>query len=103
MGDEISYDGIDEAELVHALYHGTRPLGMGYLHNNERLAIEDVRAALANYNADKGRIHIDYFSGRPLKVTLNRETKTFSPRLYDRDAGTGEAARIVGELRRGAA
>ena len=37
------------------------------------------------------------------EVTLNRETKTFRTRLYDRDAGQGAAAEILKNLRSAAA
>ena len=32
-------------------------------------------------------------------ISLNLKTNTFNPRLYDRDAGDGAAARIVATLK----
>lgn len=100
--DMINFEGIEPHVLVHALYHGTRPLGMGYIHNRPNLSVEDTKEVLNEYarrgaNADK--IYIDYFFGRPLKVTLDLTSKTFQTRLYDRDAGQGAAARVVAKLR----
>ena len=96
--DNISYKGIDESELIHALYHGTRPLGMGYLHNMDALSLDDVRLALAERD-ECSRYDFDYFFGRPLKLRLDTVTKTFRARLYDRDAGIGAAQAIVDGLR----
>ena len=114
MNDEISYEGIDEAVLIHGLYHGTRPLGLGFLQNVDGLTVDQVRAELASaYKRPEygvpaldapneehdGNIRFDYFHGRPLKLTLNTKAKTFAPRLYDRDAGSGAAQRVVDSLR----
>lgn len=111
---KISYDGIDEAVLVHALYHGTRALGMGVFQNVEGLTLDQVKRELeaAYPKGDYGipamnlpnatgekNIYFDYYHGRPLKLTLDRVTKTFEDRGYDRDAGAGAAQKIVDGLR----
>lgn len=98
----ISYEGIDEAELIHALHHGTRAQGMGVLHNRPSLTVEDVRAEPAERPAHV-RYSFDYYHGRPLKVRLDTDAKEFDPRLYDRDAGTGTAQQVVDRLRAKAA
>lgn len=97
--DDVSYDGIDEAVLVHALYYGTIPLGMGHLHNKPGLSLEDVREHLKDPHYAEHGVHFDYFHGRPLKLRLDRDKKTFNPRLYDRNAGRGAAAAIVAQLK----
>lgn len=98
--DTISYQGIDEAVLLHALYHGTQPLGMGILHNKEGLTLDEVRADLATREPDRmGEVGWDYYRGRPLKLGFNLAAKTFRTGLYDRDAGQGAAQRIVDRLR----
>ncbi len=97
--NEISYEGIDEAVLIHALHHGTQPLGMGFLHNKPDLSVDDVRAELASIRAQGYDLRFDYYHGRPLKLELDDKTKTFRTNLYDRDAGPGKAARIVASLR----
>ena len=98
MNNEISFEGIDPAALVHALYHGTRPLGLGILHDRPGLSVEDVSEALREKT---GEVYIDYFFGRPLKTQIDLQKKTFTTRLYDRDAGDGAAARVVARLRGG--
>jgi len=101
----ISYEGIDEATLVHGLYHGTPRLGLdtpaGIIdaaHGGPRVTVEELAAELA---PDMGgdELYIDYYRGRPLKVRLDLKSKTFSEHLYDRDAGQGAAARVVAALR----
>ena len=102
----LSYDGIDEAELIHGLYHGTRSLGLNApagiidrLHGGHRVTVESVRADLAKFPSDEDRMRLDYYLGRPLKLCLDLKAKTFEERLYDRDAGAGAAARVIEELR----
>jgi hypothetical protein len=97
----VSYKGIDEAILIHALYHGTQPLGMGAVHDRPDLTIDDVReirGARERYGLNPWAF--DYLFGRPLKLALDTKTKMFDSRWYDRDAGLGTAQRIVDGLRR---
>lgn len=103
---DISYEGIDEADLVLALYRGTAAQGMGFLHDRNDLTVDLVRADLVKMDAmgngrtgAGGRYHFDYYYGRPLKISLDLKAKTFFPRLYDRDAGPGAAQTIVDRLR----
>lgn len=102
MSDDISYEGIDEDVLINALYHGTAPLGMGFLHHVGSLTVEDTRADLVacvdNVSPD-GKLYFDYYRGHPLKTIFDTVNKTFNPRLYDRDAGAGTAAGIVAKLK----
>jgi hypothetical protein len=100
----ISYEGLDEAVLIHGLYHGTGSLGLNtptgiidFVNGGARVTVEAVAADIAERNRD-GQIRIDYYRGRPLKVNLDTEAKTFEERLYDRDAGEGAAARVVAAL-----
>lgn len=96
----ISYQGIDEATLLVALYHGTAPLGMGFLHNDPGFDKDEAEKLLAIYDGDDF-VHLDYIAGRPIKVTFDRIMQTFNPVLYDRDAGAGVALRVVERLRAG--
>ena len=95
----IDYKGIDEATLIHALYHGTTPLGMGVFQNHPSLTIEEVRNDLREAHTKGLELRFDYYYGRPLKLRLDEKAKTFDGRLYDRDAGPGKAERIVKRLR----
>lgn len=100
MDDLVGYEGIDEAALIHGLYLGTRALGMGVFHDVRHLTIDQVREDLqAMERLGDESIRIDYYRGRPLKVRIDTKSKTFSSRLYDRDAGSGAAARVVERLR----
>lgn len=102
--DEISYEGIDEAVLIHGLYHGTQPLGMGWLHNLDSLTLDQVREDFKRLvEADMKSIYFDYYRGRPLKTNIDTEKKTLTTRLYDRDAGSGAAQSVVDRLRAKAA
>jgi hypothetical protein len=102
MSDEtIDIKGLDKAELLHALYHGTRALGLGRLHDNSGLTVDDMRAVLAKDEGSAYQYDFDYFAGRPLKCNIGGDS--FDPRLYDRDAGPGAAALAVAKLRAKAA
>lgn len=51
MSDGLSYEGIDEAVLIHALYHGTRASGLGTYDDTPALSLAQVRADLARVEA----------------------------------------------------
>ena len=115
--NDISYEGIDEAELVHGLYHGTRALGMGRLHDAAGLSVEQVRADLeamkpqrplsapqdlpgGHGNREGDVLYLDYYRGRPLKCSIDTGRKLLrGVRLYDRDAGPGACAAVMERLR----
>jgi len=105
MSDNISYKGIDEADLVFALHNGTGLQGFGMLQNKPGLTLADVKRDLAEmdekgYGKLQGSYSFDYYYGRPLKVTLDTEKKEIRrPDLYDRDAGPGTISRILAKLR----
>jgi hypothetical protein len=97
--DELSISGLDAAEVLHALYHGTRAIGP-YAGMNDRpgFSIDDARTIL-NQNMRQGKAYFDYVAGRPLKVQFDLEAATITTRLYDRDAGPGTAANVIQTLR----
>jgi|SRR6185436_9453714 len=95
----LSYAGIDEAVLIHALYHGTQALGMGRLHDRPSLTVDEIRERVLGPEPFAPMIRFDYLSGRPLKTDIDTVAKTFTTRLYDRDAGEGAAQRIIDHLR----
>lgn len=101
----ISYKGIDEATLIHGLYHGTGSLGLDtpaglidLMHGGARVTVDAVRQEIGKPDA-RGRMYFDYYRGRPLKVNLDTIGKEFDERLYDRDAGEGAAQRVVDALK----
>ena len=103
----LSFAGIEPGVLVHALYHGTKALGP-YAKVNDRPKLSLAEAeAMMEYRADptdhtdQGRYVVEWMAGRPLKIDLDLNTKTFDPTWYDRDAGDGRAAEVLQKLRSG--
>ncbi len=95
----ISYAGIDEAVLVHALYHGTRAFGFGVNLDKDRLTVDQVRQDLKIIlEQNKGILEFDYYRGRPLKFCLDMKLKQFDPKWYNRDSGYEHAETIILDL-----
>lgn len=101
MSDSIDIKGIDKGELLAALHNGTRPLGMGFMHDLGRdMTPEEGRKEFAEWPEWRpGEKSFDYFHGRPLKVTFAGD-ELMHTRLYDRDAGGVTAQSIVDRLRK---
>lgn len=99
MDNVIDITGIDLAQLLVALYHGTRAVGLGVLHDRPDFDLADANEALAYARSHDGkRIYFDYLAGRPLKLgILGNELS--GARLYDRDAGEGACQRAVDSCR----
>ena len=90
----VDITGIDKPELLVALYHGTHPVGMGFIHNNPEFGLDDAEAAITAESSGR----LDYVSGRPIKANISGDS--FDPSLYDREAGEGAAQRVVDSLRK---
>lgn len=110
FGNEISYLGVTEAELLHGLYHASKPLGMGRFQHLDTFTLEDVQKELENVykrpscgvphldpanQEENGVLHLDYYHGHPFKIRLDPTTKTFDDRLFARDNGEGVAQRVI--------
>ena len=97
----INISGLDKAEVLQALYGATRPLTMGIFYDKPDMLSDDQAAELIRLGqaGDLGRrpMYFDYVGGRPIKSDLSGDE--FDPRLFDRDAGQGAAARAIEELR----
>jgi hypothetical protein len=100
----IDIAGLDKAQLLAALYNGSRQLGMGFIHAEGRkdMTVEQAREQLPKGDdhawAGHGKpLYFDYLHGRVMKVDLSGDT--LRPFLYDRDNGEGAAARIIERLR----
>ncbi len=91
MGIDIS--GMDKAEVLAALYNGSRQQGMGFLHSRgtSEMTVEQAREEL------KRDSYFDYLNGRVMKIGLDSDD--LETRLYDRDNGVGAAERIIEKLR----
>jgi len=91
----IDTKGLSQVAVLQALYAGSKPQGMGFLHARPGgLSVEEATAMLA---ANPNR-YFDYVSGRVLKVDLSNEDE-FDPFLYDRDLGQGAAQRAIDSIR----
>lgn len=94
----IDIKGLDRVEVLRALYMGTRPMGMGILHDQPAgLTREEAKAHLARCERPDGSARLDYVAGRPIKVTFRGDTIE-SPTQYDRDAGAGACQAVVDTL-----
>lgn len=99
MNDKINIEGIDRAELLAALHNGTRPLGMGFLHDLKRdMTKAEATEILAQHTDGHGDAHFDYVCGRPLKVWFSRNTLQ-GAWLFDRDSSPGKCQAIIEALR----
>ena len=99
----IDITGIDKAELLAALYNGTRAIGMGVLHDlDDGMTIEKAQeiidTRMEGCLPDSGKLWFDYVCGRPIKVNITGDVMERAD-LYDRDAGPGAAQRVVDQLR----
>ena len=79
-----------KAEVLATLYNASRPLGLGFLHfENKDMTVEEAQSIL-----DTGQTHFDYLKGRVMKIDLSGNR--LYPAWYDRDNGSGAAARALG-------
>ena len=91
----MNIEGLDKAEVLAALYNGTRQQGMGFMQERgaEGMSVEQARKELA----DNKRAYFDYLHGRVMKIDLSSdELDTW---LYNRDNGHGAAEAIIEVLR----
>lgn len=96
----IDVEGIDRAELIAALHNRAVPTLIGrLLHSSGVATPEDVRKAFGRA-LDEHVLVLDYWRGRPLKITLEGD-ELHNERLFDRDAGgDGVCAEVVALLPR---
>lgn len=95
----ISIIGLDKGAVLAALHNAAKPQGMGFLHARGDMIAAEVWAEYNATTEDRKRFfwEPDYFHGRPIKCNLTGDE--FDPRLFDRDAGAGSAARAIDEIR----
>jgi hypothetical protein len=108
MIKSVDITGLDKAELLAALYNGSRQFGAGFLHaaGANDITIEHAKEIIKGKPStgllpweleDAKHFRFDYVHGRVLKVYIGGDS--FCPSLYDRDMGEGAAARVVERLR----
>lgn len=103
----VDIAGLDKAELLAALHNATRPLGLGTITalrrdmtHEEAAAIIQDRLGGGDLGGRRGPFDFDYVAGRPVKCDIGGpRISAFHVARYDRDAGAGTMARVVGELR----
>lgn len=94
----INIAGKSKSAVLRALFNHSRQQGLGFL-NREGAADmteEDASRIVSELVSSGQRLSVDYLRGRVLKVDLTDDT--FDPCLYDRDNGSGAAARAIEEI-----
>lgn len=102
----LDITGLDEAEVLAALYNRARPQGLGFLHFTPEPMNRDEAAAIL-----REQRRVDYLKGRVMKVDFFDASRPTSERnqpnqiqydwLYDHDNGDGAAAEVIAKLRAG--
>lgn len=92
MSDTIDITGLDKVELLRRLHENQIVAGFFTMMGRPAPPFDEKEAVKFIENG-----YIDYFCGRAIKTDLSADF--ISPRMYDRDAGTGTFARIVADMR----
>lgn len=80
----VAFKSEDKGKVLAALYNGSQPLGMGFMHFTPSPMGENEANEIL-----ETQTYFDYLNGRVLKVNLSSDQ--FDTRLYDRDNGEGAA------------
>lgn len=83
-----TYD-MEKYQILMALYAGSKPQGMKFLHYTPGDLDEDLAKELADKHD-----YYDYLKGRVMKISLSK----LDPALYDRDNGNGAAQRALDDF-----
>ena len=85
----MDISGLNKAEVLLALYKGSRQQGMSFLgYPGREPTVEDCNAQLETCGT-----YVDYFFGRVIKCELGNKLLDFG--LYDRDCGQGAGENAV--------
>ena len=87
----INISGLNEAEVLAALYNNSKTQGLGILHYTpEPMTVQEATEILEETTC------FDYLKGRVMKVDLTSDTlDTWG---YDRDNGEGAAYQAISHL-----
>ncbi len=87
--------GLDKAEVLAALYNGSRQQGMGFMRARGAtgMTVEQAREEITK----NPQMYFDYLQGRVMKISLRDDE--LSTALYNRDNGQGAAEAIISSLR----
>lgn len=91
---------LDPAAVLYGLYHNTKAVGMGVLHDKADFSLQDAQEIIAERASQPvfNYFEFDYVCGRPLKVAVDSDSGIVSQRsiaLYERDAGSGAFAKAI--------
>jgi len=89
----MNIKNINKAKILAALYNGSKPLGLGFLHATP----DDMTQEEAQKILDDGNTEFDYLKGRVMKIDLSGDE--LDTDLYNRDNGQGAAERIIESIR----
>jgi len=89
----IDITGLDKAEVLAALFNGSKQQGMGFMDKRGAvdMTVDQAKEIL------KETCNFDYLYGRVMKTDLSGNEVTSW--LYDRDNGKGHAEMIINDLR----
>jgi hypothetical protein len=103
---KINIKGLDKAEVLAALYNGSRQMGMGFFHTRGAYPMTVAEAqeyiekgddsARMFPNSRSEPLYFDYLEGRPLKSDISGDE--FDTWGYDRDNGEGKALEVLTPL-----
>lgn len=91
----VNIHGLDKSEVLKTLFNCAKQQGLGLMNQTGKqpMQIDTAKALLKD-----GKTYFDYILGRVLKIDLSSNIE-FDERLYDRDNGTGAAAKAIEGLR----
>ena len=89
----VSIKGLSHAAVLAALYNGSKPQGLGFMHFDPKPMTEDEAEKLL------GQDYFDYLNGRVMKIAIKPDSNEVDERGYDRDNGQGAVQRVINELR----
>jgi hypothetical protein len=89
----IDITGLDKAEVLLALYDGSKYQGLGILQAIPTYTLEMARE---DYEKSPDK-YFDYLHGKVMKVYLGKDE--FDDRFYDRDNGLGAAHAVIKNLK----
>ena len=89
----IDITGLSKAVVIKALYDGAQVQGLGFF----KATATPITVADCQELVDSGDLDFDYLQGRVMKIDLSGDQ--IDPRLYDRDNGSGAAARAIDRIR----
>ena len=90
MGN-IDISKMNKCEVLAKLFNASKAQGMGFLQpgHDQQMSLQQAE----KYLDDSGSGYFDYLNGRVMKVDISGDS--LNPGLYDRDNGSGAAARAL--------